>query len=96
VQPYESLRAEGRELDGKSVHDAIPPLIRRSRISSAAVDSAAGRECREARLSRKIGGTVRLLVVRVDHVALIEVKDNGVGMPPIMIEKLLNPSMHKK
>jgi len=38
VQPYEGLRIEGRELDGKSVRDEIPPLLLGDNIRILAVD----------------------------------------------------------
>ncbi|MFC9777221.1 sensor histidine kinase [Paenibacillus chitinolyticus] len=47
-------------------------------------------------LSRTIGGTVRLRVVRVDRGVLVEVSDNGIGIPPETIAHLLNPAMKEK
>jgi len=71
----------------QGVRAFLPPLSIQPLVENAV---------RHGLLSREIGGTIRLRVVRVDHGVLIEVKDNGVGMPPIMIEKLLKPSMQEK
>ncbi|THF75483.1 hybrid sensor histidine kinase/response regulator [Cohnella fermenti] len=38
AQPYEDLRAEGREIDGRSVRDVVPPLLHGDDIRLLAVD----------------------------------------------------------
>lgn len=47
-------------------------------------------------MSRAIGGTVHLRVVRQYHSILIEVIDNGIGMSLEMVAHLLNPAMKEK
>ncbi|OAS13283.1 ATP-binding protein [Paenibacillus oryzisoli] len=38
TQPYEGLRAEGREIDGRSLRDAVPPLLHGDNIRLLVVD----------------------------------------------------------
>ncbi|MFH5185533.1 sensor histidine kinase [Paenibacillus sp. TAB 01] len=44
-------------------------------------------------LSRSKGGTVHIRVARLDGAALVEVKDDGIGMSQEQVELLLQPTM---
>jgi len=61
----------------------LPPLSIQPLVENA---------IRHGLLGKAVGGTVRLRVVRAEDGVLIEVKDNGVGMSPLKIEKLLDLS----
>ncbi|MFD0715728.1 ATP-binding protein [Paenibacillus sp. GCM10027626] len=47
-------------------------------------------------LSRSVGGTVHIRIVRRNDSTLIEVKDNGKGMDQEKVNQLLNPTMKGK
>lgn len=65
----------------------LPPLSIQPLVENAV---------RHGVMSRTIGGTVHVRVVRVDRGVLIEVKDNGIGMTPESVAHLLNPTMKEK
>lgn len=65
----------------------LPPLSIQPLVENAV---------RHGLMNKAIGGTVQLRVVRTEHGVLIEVKDNGIGMSPEMVAKLLNPAMPEK
>ncbi|QJD88196.1 response regulator [Cohnella herbarum] len=71
----------------KGVRVRLPPLSIQPLVENAV---------KHGLLGKAIGGTVRLRVARVEEGVLIEVKDNGVGMSPVMIEKLLSASMQEQ